>query len=160
LAPVLSFTSDEAWQYRPQNLRKGDADSVHLNDFMNTPASWLDEKLHTKWQQVMTVREAVLGALEIARKDKMIGSALEAHPVITMPENLAGVDWAEICITSQATVKTGPDMNVAINKAEGNKCERCWKILTEVGTDKEFPTLSPRDADAVRYFLKNNQKAA
>jgi isoleucyl-tRNA synthetase len=159
LAPVLCFTSDEAWQYRPQHLRKNSDDSIHLHDFVNTPDTWLDAGLADKWQKVMDVRNIVLGALEIARKDKMIGSALEAHPLITMPNDLPDIDWAEVCITSQATIKKG-DLAATINKAEGNKCERCWKILPEVGTDKDFPSLSLRDADAVRYFLKTNQKAA
>src|SRR5262249_24452091 len=107
LAPVICFTSDEAWSFRPQGLKADAQDSIHLHDFVNTPDAWVNEKLATKWQQVIKVRDVVLGALEIARKDKMIGSALEAHPVISMPEEVAGIDWAEICITSQASVKKG-----------------------------------------------------
>lgn len=158
LAPTLCFTSDEAWQHRPQSLGTN-SDSIHMHDFISTPDAWIDEKLAEKWKQVFVVRDAVLGAMEIARKDKLIGSALDAHPIIAMPEELSGIDWAEICITSQATVKKG-ELAVTVNKADGNKCERCWKVLPEVGSDKEFPTLSKRDADAVRYFLTQNQKAA
>lgn len=158
-APVLCFTAEEAWSFRPRGVFKDDADSIHLKTFAEVPASWRNEPLAAKWQKAMAVRDAVLAALEIARKDKMIGSALEAHPVITMPEDLPGIDWAEICITSQATVAKG-DLNVTIQMAEGQKCERCWKILPTVGSDPQFPTLSPRDADAVRWFLEKNQKAA
>jgi len=174
LAPVLCFTAEESWQYRPRGVFKDDAESIHLRTFAEVPKAWLDDALAQKWARVIHVRDVVLGALEIARKDKMIGSALEAHPVIYIDEAIEGVDFAEIAITSQVTVidedgkmpanaftlPSAVGVGVIINKAEGNKCERCWKVLPEVGSDKEFPTLSKRDADAVRYFMANAQKAA
>ncbi|MCB9986352.1 MAG: isoleucine--tRNA ligase [Rhodospirillales bacterium] len=173
LAPVLSFTADEAWQYRPRGIFKNDADSVHLTDFVTLPESWRDPALAEKWDRVLAVRDVVLGAMEIARKDKMIGSALEAHPHIYInADSPDDIDWAEIVITSQTTLIRGaapegaftlpgvPGVGVVVGRAEGKKCERSWKILPDVGMDVEFPTLTPRDADAVRAFLKKNRKAA
>ena len=172
LAPVLCFTADEAWSFRPRGVFKDDCDNVHLRTFMEVPTKWRDDALAQKWKRAFEVRDVLLGALEIARKDKQIGSALEAHPVLYLDKNVEGMDWAELAITSQVTVKTDAapagaftlpnivGVAVVVNKAEGNKCERCWKILPEVGSDKDFPTLSKRDADAVRYYLKQQQKAA
>ncbi len=173
LAPILCFTADEAWQYRPRGVFKNDADSIHLADFVALPENWLDAGVAAKWQKILSVREVVLGALEIARKDKMIGSALEAHAVIYMSEQpMKTVDWAEIAITSQATVVEGaapegaftlahvPGVAVVVSLAEGRKCERSWRVLPEVGQDRDFPTLSKRDADAVRHYLQSNQQAA
>ncbi|MBU6235439.1 MAG: isoleucine--tRNA ligase [Alphaproteobacteria bacterium] len=177
LAPVLCFTADEAWQYRPRGVFKDDADSIHLRTFADLPANWQDDALAQKWKRVLEVRDVILGALEVARKEKMIGSALEANVELYLssmydPEMLKDIDFAEVAITSQFTGSYGvgpqtafslantPGVFVVIKKAEGGKCERCWKILPEVGSDKEFPTLSKRDADAVRYFMAQQQKAA
>ena len=146
--------------------------SAFLRTFTDIPAKWRDETLAKKWQRALEVRDVLLGALEVARKDKLIGAALEAHPVLYIDQNVSGIDWAELSITSQVTGKTyaAPQgsftlpnvaaVAVVVNKAEGQKCERCWKVLPEVGSDKDFPTLSKRDADAVRYFLARQQKAA
>ena len=109
------------------------------------------------------------GALEIERKEKRIGSSLEAAPEIHIADqalfDLAeGYDWAEIAITSQAvlTKEEGPvdafrledvaGVAVVPKKAEGRKCARSWKISPDVGSDKDFPDLTPRDAEAVRQF--------
>jgi len=86
--------------------------------------------------------------------------------------DIAGVDLAEVCITSQVTVKTSaddpanafrlpeiPGVAVEFGLAEGQKCQRCWKVLPDVGSDSEYPELSARDADAVRWYLKNRKAA-
>ncbi len=162
LAPILSFTCEEAWSHRPEGVF-GDEDSVHLRQFPNVPEAWKNDSLAGKWFGVRDIREKVLAVIEPKRADKTIGSSLEVHPIITLPskmaEELSDIDWAEVCITSQATVKTGNDITVEFTKAEGNKCERCWKILPEVGTDNEFPNLTPRDADAVRWYLQQRKAA-
>jgi isoleucyl-tRNA synthetase len=163
LAPILVFTADEAWQqYRPTG-----AASVHLLDFPDIPANWLDAKLDAKWEQVRRVRSVVTGALEIERANKRIGSSLEAAPevFVTGPElvkALEGIDLAEIAITSAATLKsdtppvgafTDPDVpGVAVvsHLATGKKCARSWRITTDVGSDPAYPDLSARDAAAVR----------
>lgn len=178
LAPVLCFTTEDAWAHRPAGVFDGEVDSIHLRQFPTMPAAWLNESLPATWGAVLHVRDSVLGALEVARTEKLIGSALEAHAHIfvdTATQALfatAQIDMAEIAITSQATIHTGAaptgaytqagkaGISVVIAKAEGQKCERCWKILPSVGSDPEFPTLTPRDADAVRYFISQNKQAA
>ncbi|NOT70095.1 MAG: isoleucine--tRNA ligase [Hyphomicrobium sp.] len=101
LAPILSFTAEEAWMlYKPN----GD-ESVHLVPFAKIPKAWRDENLSAKWDRVKEVRSVVTGALEVERASKKIGSSLEAAPVVyvTDPDlmvGLDGVDMAEVCITS------------------------------------------------------------
>jgi isoleucyl-tRNA synthetase len=171
LAPVLAFTAEDAWQFRP--AAAGNEPSVHLRTFPSLPAAWRNDALATKWATIRDARRVVLGALEPKRADKTIGSSLEAAPVLYVADaaSFAGVDMAEICITSQITVKSGdapggaftlPDVKgagVVFAKAEGKKCLRCWKILPDVGSDPEYPDLSARDADAVRWFKQNKMAA-
>jgi isoleucyl-tRNA synthetase len=165
LAPMLCFTMEEAWLNRFPN----DKGSVHLRSFPDMPGEWRDEALAEKWRKVRAVRRVVTGALEIQRKEGRIGSSLEAAPKVYVSdeglrEALRGVDLAEIAITSGATLipeegprdafrlEEVPDVAVVFARAAGTKCARSWKILPEVGSDPEFPALSPRDAAAVRQF--------
>ena len=165
LAPMLCFTMEEAWLNRFPN----DKGSVHLRQFPELPREWRDEALTEKWRKLRALRRVVTGALEIERKEGRIGSSLEAAPKIYVADDamraaLPGVDLAEIAITSGAELMTGkptedafrlddvPGAAVVFARAKGTKCARSWKILTEVGSDPEFPELSPRDAAAVRQF--------
>jgi isoleucyl-tRNA synthetase len=162
-APVLSFTAEEAWNHRPEGVF-GDTKSIHLRTFPDVPLTWKNDAIADKFEILAKIRDAVLLALEPKRADKTIGSSLEAHPVVTLPaamkQAVEGVDLAELCITSQVTVKEGAALSVEFGLAEGSKCERCWKILPEVGTDTEFPNLTLRDADAVRWYLENDKVKA
>lgn len=169
LAPYLCFTAEEAWMHRPDGI--GSEDSVHLRAFPALPERWSDAALAEKWVRVMDVRRVVLGALEPHRRDKTIGSSLEAHPVLYLDAPLAGVDFAELCITSQVSVEHAsapgdaftlpdvPGVGVVFKKADGKKCQRCWKILPDVGVDPDYPDLSVRDADAVRWYQQNKKAA-
>lgn len=174
LAPILCFTAEEAWAHRPQGVFE-DAESIHLRTFPNIPKTWQNEALAKKWRKIKTVRKTVMGAIEPYRKDKTIGSSLEAAPILYVSEGIAekleGQNVADICIVSQIEIRVSgapddayrladtTDIAVSFAQAKGQKCERCWKILPEVGSDPEFPTLSPRDADAVRYYLKHRKAA-
>jgi isoleucyl-tRNA synthetase len=172
LAPMLCFTMEEAWLER----NPGEDSSVHLRQFPDVPESWSDNTLAEKWRKIRQVRRVVTGALEIERREKRIGSSLEAAPEIfisdeTLYETVAGYDWAEIAITSQATLSKGEGpgdafrldevagVAVVPKLATGNKCARSWKILSEVGSDAEYPDLTPRDAEAVRQFDARQQAA-
>lgn len=173
LAPILAFTTEEAWKERPQDFFE--EESIHLRHFADVPLDWRDDNLAKKWDVVRAVRKVVTGALEPKRADKTIGSSLEAHPQIFVTSDIAkileGINLAEVCITSQATLLIGdgpdngfklndvPGVRVVFGKAEGKKCERSWRILPEVGHDKDYPDLSRRDADAVRYFLTRKKAA-
>jgi isoleucyl-tRNA synthetase len=165
LAPMLPFTTEEAWL-----ARTGSADgSVHLELFPDIPLSWRNEALAEKWEKVRKVRRVVTGALEIERAQKRIGSSLEAAPVVHVsdPDLLAAlrdVDLAEISITSAATLVEGEGppqafrleevkgVAVTVGLAEGRKCARSWKILPTVGSDPDYPDVSPRDAQALREW--------
>lgn len=173
-APILSFTAEEAWGYRPQ-LMQPNVRSVHLTTYPAVPTTWKNDALAVKWDEIRDVRRVVLGALEPKRADKTIGSSLEAHPQIFVSAEVAAIlkdiDMAEVAITSQATITVADapadafalsdvaGVGVVFDVAKGNKCERCWKILPNVGSDKEYPTLSARDADAVRYYQLNTKAA-
>ncbi|MBL3564393.1 isoleucine--tRNA ligase [Rhodovulum sulfidophilum] len=146
LAPVLVFTMEDVWLSRfPE-----DAGSVHLQDIPETPADWRDETLAAKWADIRQVRRVVTAALELQRKDKVIGASLEAAPVVHVRDAevlkaLKSVDFADICITSAVQLSGDPrpqeafrlpdvdGVGVVFEKAEGEKCGRCWKILPDVG---------------------------
>ncbi|MDS7596267.1 isoleucine--tRNA ligase [Agrobacterium tumefaciens] len=162
LAPMLPFTTDEAWL-----SRYPDAESVHLVQFPGIPAEWKNDALEAKWEKIRKVRTAVTGALEIERREKRIGSSLEAAPVVHIADAdlmaaLEGEDFAEICITSAISVVAGegpadafrlPEVQkVAVEQklAEGRKCARSWRITTDVGSDPQYPDVSARDAEALR----------
>lgn len=165
LAPMLCFTMEEVWLSRFPS----EDGSVHLRQFPEIPDSWRNDELAEKWRKVRTLRRVVTGALEIERREKRIGSSLEAAPVVyvtdkTISEAMNGIDLAEISITSQALLReeeapeeafTLDDVSgvaVVPEKAEGEKCQRSWKILPDIGADPSFPELSPRDAAAVREW--------
>ncbi len=164
LAPMLCFTMEEAW------LARNDAEtSVHLRSFPDLPDAWQNDTLADKWRRIRLARQVVTGALEVERREKRIGSSLEAAPRVfvedqAMFETLSTVDFAEIAITSDLILEQGAGpadafrldeisgIAVVPALAEGSKCARSWKISTDVGSDPEFPELTPRDAEAVRQF--------
>ena len=147
LAPVLAFTMEEVWLER----FPGEDSSVHLLDFPETDQAWADDALATRWEVVRSARRAVTSALEIERQNKVIGSSLEAAPIVHVADEhhlslLADVRFEDICITSGISLESGPGpadahrqedspgYSVSFRPAEGEKCARCWKILPEVGS--------------------------
>jgi isoleucyl-tRNA synthetase len=163
LAPILVFTSEEAWA-----ARDGQTQSVHLEQFPTVPPEWRDDELATKWEKIRKIRLVVTGAIEIARSNKKIGSSLEAAPVVYVPTGemlatLESVDFAEVCITSDIACElTGdwpptafryddaPGVAVVVERAPGVKCARSWKYFDPATADPEFPDVTPRDAQALR----------
>ncbi|MEM8848973.1 MAG: class I tRNA ligase family protein, partial [Pseudomonadota bacterium] len=145
LAPILPFTMEEVWL----EVHPGDESSVHLQDFPAPRPGWRDDALAEKWARIRAVRRAVTGALEVQRRDKTIGSSLEAAPIVHVDEAtaalLSDVPFDDICITSAITVTTDPapddafraegepGVAVVFAHAQGGKCQRCWKILPDVG---------------------------
>jgi isoleucyl-tRNA synthetase len=164
LAPMLSFTAEEAWLARDPS-----AASVHLELLPAVPEAWRDDALAEKWRKVRQVRRVVTGALEIERAQKRIGSSLEALPIVHASDldlfaAVVDVDLAEVCITSGAVLAEGggpptafrlpdvPGVAVVPERAQGRKCARSWKILPSVGDDRQFPDVTPRDAQALREW--------
>ncbi|MGB7204482.1 MAG: class I tRNA ligase family protein, partial [Anderseniella sp.] len=166
LAPMLVFTCDEAWEQR-----HGEGSCVHMEQFPEVDPAWRDAGLEAKWANVMKVRSVVTGALEVERREKRMGSSLEAAPVVhiadeTLASAVSNVDMAEICITSDARVEHGDGpadawrmdevrgVSVVPARASGTKCARSWKVSPDVGSDPEYPDVTPRDADALREWAK------
>ncbi len=162
LAPILVFTAEEAWVARYR-----DAASVHIEIFPDIPSHWRDEALAKKWASVRAVRAVVTGALEIERAQKRLGSSLEAAPVVYIADGhlrmaLEGVDFSEICITSDIRIDAGegpadafrlPDVKgvaVVPNRASGVKCARSWKYFDPATAESDHPDVTPRDAQALR----------
>jgi len=162
LAPMLPFTTEEAW-----GAQFPEKTSVHLEQFPTVPADWHNEELATRWHHIRRVRRVVTGALELERANKQIGSSLEAAPIIFIKDDalmsiLANVDMAEICITSGFELRNSlsPEdsfmlddvtgVAVKVEKAKGIKCARSWRYTQDVGSDPLYPDVSARDAAALR----------
>ncbi len=164
LAPILCFTAEEAWL-----ARHGDAPgrSIHLELYAPVPPEWRDDALAARWERLRDLRRVATGALELERAAKRIGSSLQAAIEIYVPKlfapELAGVDLAELCITSAATPRSGdvpegaftlpevPGIGVRVELAPGERCERCWRILPEVGQVPDHDDLCRRCADVVAH---------
>jgi isoleucyl-tRNA synthetase len=168
LAPLTPFTMEEAW-----TTRFPEAGSNCLRVIPTTPADWRNDAEAARWDKVQIVTRVVTGALEVERRDKRIGAALEAAPRVHIadPDLLAafeGLDPAEVFRTSQASLVADQGLGrlfrlddatpvgVEALRAEGRKCARSWRILPEVGSDPRYPDLSLRDADAVAWWDAQN----
>jgi len=166
LAPILVFTAEEAWleRYPEQKTLEG---SVHLELFAQAPAAWLDSELAERWGKIRKVRRVVTGALELERAAKRLGASLEAAPQVFVSDPdllaaLSGADLAEISITSAIRVESGegptdavrlpevPGVAVVPHRADGVKCARSWRYFDPATADPAYPTVTPRDAKALR----------
>ena len=153
LAPMLTFTMEDVWLQR----FPGDDSSVHMLDIPETPMAWRDDALAAKWEAIRKVRRVVTGAIEVQRTAKVIGASLEASPTVHIrdAEVLAAVksvDFADVCIVSSVRLTNDPIPDVAFRMpevegvgvefelADGEKCQRCWKILPDVGTHEHAGT--------------------
>ena len=155
MAPVLCFTGDEIWQSmtHPEGV---DGRNVVFND-MNQPFTdyALSQEAMDRWDALIAVRDEVNGALESARAAKKIGKSLEAKVALTVTEEdafLAQMDaeeLADLLIVSQVTVTVGSELAVAVTEAEGEKCQRCWKVLPTVGGEG----LCPRCAKVIQSLV-------
>ncbi|RZI45767.1 isoleucine--tRNA ligase [Candidatus Finniella inopinata] len=150
LAPVLSFTAEEAWQAHSLSPKENQV-SIHEREFLTPEADWYQPALAEKWQVIRDVRRVITNALELERSAKTIGSSLQAHVAVYVSSEIAlllnGVDLAELAITSAATMVIAqspggaitlddvPDVGVIVNSANGHKCDRCWRVLPEVNEE-------------------------
>lgn len=170
-APVLVFTSDEAWDFMPGKREE----SVHLSGFPEPRKEWVDAELEEKWERLMEIKFDISKALEGARQDKIIGHSLDGkvtiYPTDGLEELLKEEEGAleEVLIVS--SLKTAPagtkpeggdrgvfihhssevaGLSVAVTKAEGDKCERCWHYSTSVGSSTKHPTVCSRCQEALK----------
>ncbi len=159
LAPILVFTSDEIWENLPQGADENDAisASVHLAEF---PVAVGESKaeLSSRWTRLFEIRDAALRSLEDARNAKLIGSALEAR--LNLSASGETYDLLEsykdelryIFIVSQVDLtrsEEGEGVGVRVERAAGEKCERCWNYSVRVGESSRYPTACERCAEAL-----------
>lgn len=161
LTPIIPHTTDEVWQFIPGTVEE----SVQLTDFPEVTDAYQDEELEQKWDAFIRVRDEVLKALEAARKDKVIGSSLGArldlYPTEETKRLLDQFESLEkLFIVSEAVVHDDSQkphekaialngLHVFVEPAVGEKCERCWVITPNRGTDERHPTLCPRCTEMV-----------
>jgi len=167
LAPIMSFTCEEVWQYLPPVA--GRLESVHLTSFPeagdllgpNEAANVADAKQADDWKIMRAVRETVLKALEEARNQKLIGGNLQAQVTLTAGDPVYSAlqrfknDLRYFFIVSAVELKKGTGngdspVSVQVSKAPGEKCERCWNFSTHVGDDKKYPTVCERCSEVLR----------
>ena len=162
LAPILSFTSDELWRHLPGAREE----SVHLARFpdraslgrMNDPA------LIARWERLIAIRDQVLGRIEPLRKDKQIGSSLQARVVLSASGaelELLKTHEAQLpmlFIVSEVEVREGATaegLEISIDRASGVKCERCWRYVPKVSTDPARPGICERCEDALAETVRS-----
>jgi isoleucyl-tRNA synthetase len=165
-APLIAFTAEEIWKHFPR--RAGDPESVHLALFPAAEelGTSLDAAVAENWGKLLGVRTEVLRALEAARNAKTISGALEAKVILSAGADLAPLlgrykdMLAALFIVSQvelsgSTIKdaqksgTIPGLEVAVRRADGTKCERCWNYSTHVGENADYPTVCERCVKAL-----------
>lgn len=164
IAPVLSFTAEEIWRYMPKE--SGALLSVQMLDWPAVNKLWQDDALEAKWERILAIRTDVSKALEIARREKVIGHSLDARVDIYATGDLykfikaMEAELPTISIVSAAAVHQGTapadaykseelDLAVKVSPATGTKCERCWNYSETVGQDAQHPALCRRCAVVV-----------
>ncbi|PYY00041.1 MAG: isoleucine--tRNA ligase [Acidobacteria bacterium] len=175
VAPIMSFTAEEVWEFMPFMGEK--PESVHLALFptaeevlgnterqpdrqgQSVPSD--TDRIRADWQRLLLVREEVFRALETARKDKVIGSGLQAKVAISAPLETHGLlekyfaTLRYLFIVSQVELQqlpsngNGSGLKIEVSPADGTKCERCWNYSTQVGSDAEYPTVCERCSAAL-----------
>jgi len=175
IAPVLSFTAEEIWQYL-REIKKGE-ESVFLAPWPEVNENNIDEGLEKKWENILKIRKDVLKALEIKRGEGFIGNSLEAQ-VNIYTENKEVYDYLmsfnkqleTIFIVSKTDIFYGkgekglssdaytciefPDIKVLITRVPGEKCERCWCYSETVGEDQKYPTICEKCAKVMHNHFE------
>ncbi|MBW8745131.1 MAG: isoleucine--tRNA ligase, partial [Sphingomonas sp.] len=137
-APILCFTAEEVW-----GTRFPEAGSVHLLEWPVVDAAWTDEALAAQWDELRSLRQVVSAEIEPKRRDKVIGSSLEAKVAIGLPDgrapNVTPAELAELLIVSEAEIDTVAHGPVAVvHRSDYHKCGRCWRLLPEVEEDGDL----------------------
>ena len=165
LTPILAFTCDEIWREMKHESGK-DCRSPLFNEIPSADFIETDDAFIAKWDRIHEIRTDVQKALELARNEKIIGKPLEAKVTLYADGELrefleaAKADLPEIFITSAVEIADGEGevkgdvegLSVTISKAEGEKCERCWKYTRTVGMNAAHPTLCKECADTMKLL--------
>ena len=161
IAPVLSFTADELWERIPEALKE--EESVHLSKWIEARPEYLNKELAQKWDKIARLRREVNKKLEAERQNGLIGHSLDARVLLNIVndeysfiKDYTENEVSDLFIVSQ--VKFVNDnlaeseiegINIAVEKASGEKCERCWKYDEEVGHNHNHPDVCPRCANVL-----------
>jgi isoleucyl-tRNA synthetase len=154
MAPILSFTAEEVWSYIPNR----DSESVFLSGFPAVNEDFLNDALEKRWERLIKIRDEANKALEIKRKDKFIGNALEAKLIFYLPDEDVKLlehykDFLPaLFIVSEVGIhhSDSQELNVVVEKASGAKCERCWNWSASVGKFEAHPRICERCFNAVK----------
>jgi isoleucyl-tRNA synthetase len=169
LAPIMSFTAEEVWHFMPSVGEK--PESVHLalfptSDEVLGDIAAVSQLVRTDWDRLLLVRAEVFRYLETARKDKVIGSGLQAKVTISAPVETYTLleryreTLRYLFIVSQVELEplsetgNGSGLKVRVSSADGQKCERCWNYSTRVGEDSAYPTVCERCSSALQEILQ------
>lgn len=159
LAPMTCYTAEEIWSYMPHKNGEN-VESVMLDNYPKAKPEYDNEKLEQKWDKLINLKEEVAKKLEIARANKEIGLSLEAKIIISAKDNeyefIKGKEelLKEIFIVSDVEITENKNLETAVEiqveKAEGEKCERCWMYSKTVGQDKDNPTICHRCSENLK----------
>jgi isoleucyl-tRNA synthetase len=171
LAPLMAFTAEEIFLNMPKSQELQKTQSVHLLEWLEIPKDWQDEKIHQQFERLIRLRPHVLKALEDKRRSGDIGSSLEAKVVL---ETASAKDFAYLrgyekilastFIVSQVELKEIQEIGqglsedfsktqIKIQKADGQKCPRCWNYKIDIGINSEHPTLCAHCVAAVKESI-------
>ena len=167
LAPITAFTAEEIWRYMPKKENENTF-SIMLEDYPKYDEKLYDKELDDKFKKIIEIKELASKKLEEAREEKLIGQTLEAkvtvsankenelYEIIKNNKNLI----EDVLIVSELELKEDnskekEEFSVNISRAEGEKCERCWKYTKDVGIDKENPTICKRCSEVLKKYAKD-----
>ena len=142
MAPFLSFTAEEAWEF------VGHSDSIFIETYSDLAAP--DAALVAKWERLLDIRAQANKEIEALREQGQVGASLQANLTITAPLNdfdllqSLGDDLKFVFITSKVTLQSGEELRIEVTPASAAKCERCWHYRDDVGSNPEHPTLCGR----------------
>jgi isoleucyl-tRNA synthetase len=159
MAPILSFTAEEAWESMPPF--KGKEESVHLETFPSLKEKWLEPDFSLDMEKLLGLREVVLKELEKSREEKLIGNSLEAQVLLKVPAADRGLvekyaeDLASLFIVSCVIIEpaAGVELEIQVSRAPGEKCQRCWSYSTYVGQSSDYPQFCQRCENVVRKMI-------
>ena len=164
IAPILSFTAEEIWRHIPGEKEE----SVFLSDFPEIDPEFTDSEIERNWEVLWKIRDEVNKALEIRRQEKFIGNALEAKVTLYVNEEtgkileayrsllptlfiVSSAEVGKISEVSEIAYKSNEinELAVLVERAEGEKCQRCWNWSVSVGKYEDHPGLCNRCHEAV-----------
>lgn len=169
LAPILVFTTDEVWTYFSKLSKENCDQNIHLADWPEFNRKYVDNQLEEKWSEILKLRTEVQRELENLRKQKIIGTSLEAKVVLYtnsaeyayfLKDNLnilkmsfivSQVEISDFENNGFSEVESIPGLKVFVTKSDGEKCIRCWNYVNDINTDQNYPGLCNRCINAITY---------